>query len=74
VKTALVILDMLNDFIDGTIANPAAKLIIDPIATLAEAASAKDDWMVIYANDAHQLGHPEGDPGLTGEMEPKRRK
>ena len=55
-KSALVILDMLNDFVDGTLANPAAKLIIDPIASLAEAARAKDDWLVVYANDAHQLG------------------
>jgi nicotinamidase-related amidase len=55
-KTALVILDMLNDFVDGTLANPAAKLIIDPIASLAEVARANDDWVVVYANDAHQPG------------------
>ena len=27
-KTALVVLDMLNDFVDGTLANEAAKPII----------------------------------------------
>src|SRR5690554_5407315 len=38
-KTALVILDMLNDFVDGTLANAARR---------------QDDWVVVYANDAHQ--------------------
>lgn len=53
-KTALVVLDMLNDFVDGTLANPAAKPIIDPIADLIDRARAKTDWVVVYANDAHQ--------------------
>jgi nicotinamidase-related amidase len=53
-KTALVILDMLNDFVTGTLANAAAEPIIDPIADLAKAARDRDDWVVIYANDAHQ--------------------
>ena|SRR5690606_20234953 len=53
-KTALVILDMLNDFVDGTLANPAAKEIIDPIAHLVNEARRQDDWVVVYANDAHQ--------------------
>ena len=55
-KNALVILDMLNDFVDGTLANPAAKPIIDPIAALAEKARAHKDWVVVYANDAHLEG------------------
>jgi nicotinamidase-related amidase len=55
-KTALVILDMLNDFVDGTLANPAAKKIVDPIGALAERARAADDWVVVYANDAHLDG------------------
>jgi nicotinamidase-related amidase len=52
-KNALVILDMLNDFVDGTLANSAAKPIIHPIATLADKARQRDDWVVIFANDAH---------------------
>ena len=52
--TALVILDMLEDFVDGVLANPAAKGAIDPIAALAAKAREEDDWVVIYANDAHQ--------------------
>ena len=54
--TALVILDMLNDFVDGALANPAATRIVDPIATLADQARDRDDWLVIYGNDAHQVG------------------
>ena len=53
-KTALVVLDMLNDFVTGTLANAAAEPIVDPIAKLADAARSRDDWVVIYANDAHQ--------------------
>jgi nicotinamidase-related amidase len=56
VKTALVILDMLNDFVDGRLANPAAKKIVDPIAGLAARARERDDWLVVYANDAHLEG------------------
>lgn len=53
-KTALVVLDMLNDFVDGTLANKAAAEVIDPIASLVEGARLRDDWVVVYANDAHQ--------------------
>lgn len=54
--TALVVLDMLNDFIGGTLANDAARPTIDPIAQLAQQARAADDWLVVYANDAHLPG------------------
>jgi len=54
--TALVVLDMLNDFVDGTLANPAAQPTIDPIAELAKKAREHEDWVVVYANDAHKNG------------------
>ena len=54
--TAVVVVDMLNDFLDGVLANPAAKEIIEPIASLTERAREDDDWVVVYANDAH---HPD---------------
>ena len=54
--TALVILDMLNDFVDGVLANPAAKAIIDPIGEMAAAVRGRNGWVVIYANDAHVPG------------------
>lgn len=52
--TALLVVDMLNDFVHGVLGNPAAQEIIGPIAFLSERARADDDWLVIYANDAHQ--------------------
>lgn len=54
--TALLVLDMLTDFTTGKLANPAAQQIIQPIAALARAARDRDDWLVIYGNDAHQPG------------------
>ncbi len=69
-KTALVVLDMLNDFVDGTLANTAAKPIIGQIDLLADAARKREDWVVVYANDAHQPGDLEfevfGEHALAG--------
>ncbi|WP_089724472.1 cysteine hydrolase family protein [Candidatus Thiosymbion oneisti] len=55
-KTGLVIIDMLNDFQDGVLANPAADEIVEPLKRLIDAARANDDWVVIYGNDAHKPG------------------
>lgn len=41
-RTALVVVDMLNDFVDGVLGNPAAKEIIGPIASLAEQARVRE--------------------------------
>jgi nicotinamidase-related amidase len=54
--TALLVLDMLDDFINGKLANPAAEKIIEPIGGLAGAARRRDDWLVVYGSDAHQAG------------------
>lgn len=53
-RAALVVIDMLNDFVDGVLANPAAESVIAPIAGLAERARDTADWLVVYANDAHR--------------------
>ena len=58
-RTALVVIDMLNDFMDGVLGNPAAKQLVGPIASLAERARASREWVVVYANDAHQLNDVE---------------
>ena len=58
-RTALVIVDMLNDFVDGVLGNPPSKEIVEPIASLGERARASDDWVVVYANDAHHLSDVE---------------
>jgi len=58
-RTALIVVDMLNDFVDGALANPAATKIVEPIAALADRARSDDDWRVVYANDAHHLSDVE---------------
>ena len=58
-NTALVIVDMLRDFVGGRLANPAAVPTIEPIGALAEAAHGRGDWIVVYGNDAHQPGDVE---------------
>jgi len=51
---ALVVIDMLNDFVTGKIANPRAQAIIPNIAELLRVArSDRSNWIVVYANDAH---------------------
>lgn len=52
-KSALVVIDMLNDFVTGKIANPRAERIIPTIGDLIAKARSDDEWMVVYANDAH---------------------
>ncbi|HTU72572.1 MAG TPA: isochorismatase family cysteine hydrolase [Trebonia sp.] len=54
--TALLVLDMLADFTSGSLANPAAEQVIEPIAALVRAARERDDWLLIYGNDAHRPG------------------
>jgi nicotinamidase-related amidase len=51
---ALLVLDMLNDFMTGKIANPRAERIVPPIQQLlGQARANRDNWLVVYANDAH---------------------
>lgn len=53
-ERALLVIDMLNDFVTGAIANPRAERIIPMISKLLVRARAeRDDWLVVYANDAH---------------------
>ncbi len=55
---ALVIVDMLKDFVDGSLANPRAKEIIEPLRRLL--AHARDaGWVVVFSNDAHRPEDPE---------------
>ncbi len=67
--TALLVVDMLHDFVDGALANPAARPTIAPTARLIDAAR-RAGWPVIYGNDAHQPGDLEfavfGEHALAG--------
>ena len=51
-KYAVIVIDMLNDFVTGPIASPRVNHIIEPIKELCEKARAKG-FPVIYANDSH---------------------
>ncbi len=54
---ALVVIDMLNDFVTGRIANPRGERIVPTIGELLERARAdREGWLVVYANDAHLPG------------------
>jgi nicotinamidase-related amidase len=69
---ALIIVDMLNDFVDGKLANPKAQAIIAPLQRLL--AHARDEgWVVVFSNDAHQPDDPElrvwGEHALAGTRE-----
>jgi nicotinamidase-related amidase len=69
---ALIVIDMLSDFVDGSLANPRARQIVEPIQRLLAHARA-NGWVVVFSNDAHEPDDPElriwgphamaGDPG-----------
>jgi nicotinamidase-related amidase len=55
---ALVIIDMLNDFVDGALANPRAQAIVPALQRLL-AHGRREGWAVVFSNDAHEAGDPE---------------
>ena len=67
---ALVIVDMLDDFVTGALANPHAERIVEPLAHLLEHARRDEDWVVVFSNDAHDPSDPElrvwGEHALAG--------
>ena len=69
---ALIIVDMLNDFVDGKLANPKAQAIIAPLQQLLQQAR-DEDWVVVFSNDAHKPGDPElrvwGEHAMAGTRE-----
>ena len=79
---ALVIVDMLKDFVDGELANPRAQRIVEPLRRLLNHAR-EDGWVVVFSNDAHRPDDPElkvwgehameGTPGaeVIDELEPR---
>jgi len=51
-RPALIIVDMLNDFIDGALATPEAKSTVSPARRVLEVFRS-NGWPVVYVNDAH---------------------
>jgi nicotinamidase-related amidase len=69
---ALIIVDMLNDFVDGKLANPKAQAVIEPLQRLL-AHAREEGWVVVFSNDAHEPGDPElrvwGEHAMAGTPE-----
>jgi nicotinamidase-related amidase len=69
---ALIVVDMLNDFVEGKLANPKAQAIIAPIQRLLGHARTHG-WVVVFSNDAHEPGDPElrvwGEHAMAGTPE-----
>jgi nicotinamidase-related amidase len=55
---ALIIVDMLDDFVDGALANPRAQSMIPHLKRLL-AHAREDGWVVVFSNDAHHADDPE---------------
>jgi nicotinamidase-related amidase len=55
---AVIVVDMLRDFVSGELANPKSEQITPKISALLDEAHRKG-WLVIYGNDAHLPGDPE---------------
>ncbi|MCP9269048.1 cysteine hydrolase [Xenorhabdus sp. XENO-1] len=52
---ALIVIDMLNDFVTGVLANEEdAMKMIPSIQRMIKYARNNPDWLVVYANDAHR--------------------
>ena len=52
---ALIVIDMLNDFVTGVLANEVdATRIVPSIKRLIDHARSQPDWLVVYSNDAHR--------------------
>ena len=59
-KKALIIIDMLNDFMrGGVLANESADVIIPPIQSMLSYARNQEDWVIVFSNDSHQKSDPE---------------
>ena len=79
---ALIIVDMLKDFVDGELANPRAQRVVGPLRRLLDHAR-ENGWVVVFSNDADKPGDPElriwgehameGSPGaqVIDELEPR---
>ncbi len=55
---ALIIVDMLEDFVGGALANPRAASIVPALRQLL-AHAREAGWVVVFSNDAHHADDPE---------------
>jgi len=57
-RYAVIVIDMLEDLVYGALKNERSHKIIKPLQKLLDHAR-KNQWLVIYSNDAHLPGDPE---------------
>ncbi|MGI9117577.1 MAG: cysteine hydrolase family protein [Gaiellales bacterium] len=57
-RPAVIVADMLVDFVTGALANPPSQACIEPLARLLDGARDRG-WPVCYVNDAHLPGDAE---------------
>jgi len=55
---ALIVIDMLDDFVAGALANPRAQQIVAPLQRLLTHGRSAG-WVVVFSNDAHEPDDPE---------------
>ena len=55
-KTLTVIIDMQNDFVTGSLANPAAQAIIKPMIQFIKESEDRGE-VVVFTQDTHQQGY-----------------
>ena len=69
---ALIVVDMLDDFVTGKLANPKTGAIIPPLQRLL-ARAREEGWVVVFSNDAHHPDDPElkvwGEHAMAGTPE-----
>ena len=51
-------IDMLEDFVHGALANPRSEEVLEPLQRLL-AHARSEGWVIVFSNDAHQPGDPE---------------
>ena len=55
-KTLTIIIDMQNDFVTGSLANPAAQAIVKPMVQFIKESEARGE-VVVFTQDTHQQGY-----------------
>ena len=62
-KNALIVIDMQNDFIDGSLGTKEAQAIVGNVVSLVSAAADDRDTIIIFTQDTHQKNYLETSEG-----------
>ena len=64
-KRTLIVIDMQNDFIDGSLGTKEAEAIVDPVRNLIQEYKNRGDE-VIYTRDTHETNYMQTNKGTAG--------